>query len=145
MKTKLYPGNLCDKLYKLFNMPAVKCSYEGCGYITDDLPPEIVVPLLNIHALEHSQPKVAASRGPKLNRPTIDVGVDEETWNAFVRRWETFKLGSDINEQAAPTQLFQCASDALGDLLLKADPRLTTRSTAEVLESMRSLAVIPVA
>ena len=126
-------------------MVAVKCPFEGCSYETDDLPPEIVAPLLNIHSLEHSQPKVAASRGPKLNRPTIDVGVDEETWNAFVRRWETFKLGSDINEQAAPTQLFQCASDALGDLLLKADPRLTTRSTAEVMESMRSLAVIPVA
>ena len=77
----------------------VKCPIESCPFETEDLPAEIVVPLLNIHAVEHSQPRVPVSRGPKLNPPTIDVGVDEETWNAFVRRWETFKLGSDIDEQ----------------------------------------------
>ena len=126
-------------------MVVVKCSYHGCTYQTDDLPSELLVPLLQIHALEHSQPQIPASQGPKLNRPTVDVGIDEETWNAFVRRWDTFKLGSNISDQAAPTQLFQCTSDALGDLLLKSDPSLTTRSTAEVLKSMRSLAVIPVA
>lgn len=119
----------------------MKCQIKGCSFETDDLPPEIAVRLLNIHALVHFQPKVPASRGPKLNRPTIDVGIDEETWNAVVLRWETFKSGSDIGELAAPTQLFQCASDTLGDLLLKSDPRLTTKSTAEVLKSMRSLAV----
>ena len=126
-------------------MVVVKCSYHGCTYQTDDLPSELLVPLLQIHALEHSQPQIPASQGPKLNRPTVDVGIDEETWNAFVRRWDTFKLGSNISDQAAPTQLFQCTSDALGDLLLKSDPSLTTRSTAEVLKSMRAIAVIPVA
>ena len=126
-------------------MVVVACPAPGCTYRTDDLPAEIVVSLLNIHALEHSRPQVHASRGPKLNRPTIDVGVDEETWNAFLRRWETFKIGSDISDEAAPTQLFQCTSEALGDLLLKSDPLLTTRPMKDVLKVMRSLAVIPVA
>ena len=126
-------------------MVIVSCPASGCSFRTDDLPPEIVVSLLNIHALEHSRPQIQASRGPKLNRPTIDVGVDEETWNAFVRRWETFKLGSDISDDVAPTQLFQCTSEALGDLLLKSDPKLTTRPIKDVLKVIRSLAVIPVA
>ena len=125
-------------------MVIVACPAPGCIYETEDLPAEIVVQLLSIHALEHSRAQIPASRGPKLTRPTIDMGVDEETWNAFLRRWETFKLGSGISEDAAPTQLFQCTSEALGDLLLKADPRLTTRTTAEVIKAIKQLAVIPV-
>ena len=126
-------------------MVIVKCPASGCPFRTDDLSSEIVVSLLNIHALEHSRPQIQASRCPKLNRPTIDVGVDEETWNVFVRRWETFKLGSDISNNTAPTQLFQCTNEALGDLLLKSDPKLTTRPIKDVLKVIRSLAVIPVA
>ena len=126
-------------------MVIVACPSPGCTYQTEDLPAEVIVSLLNIHALEHSRPQIHASKGPKLDRPIIDVGVDEETWNSFVRRWETFKLGSDISDNSAPTQLFQCASEALGDLLLKSDPKLTTRPTQDVLMIMRSLAVIPVA
>ena len=102
--------------------------------------------LLSLHALQHtSGAPITASKGPKLTRPTIDSGVQEETWNNFLRRWETFRLGSGISEDAAPVQLFQCASESLSDLLLKADPRLTTRTTVDVLKAMKELAVIPVA
>ena len=126
-------------------MVIVSCPAAGCSYKTDDLPAELLTHLLAIHAHEHSQTQVSASRGPKLIRPTIVIEVNEETWNNFVRRWETFKLGSGINEQSAPVQLFQCASEALGDLLLKSDPRLTLKPTTDVLRIMQSLAVIPVA
>ena len=126
-------------------MVVVSCPTPGCDYKTEDLTSEVVVALLNIHALVHSSPAPTASRGPKLTRPTIDVGIDQETWMAFERRWNTFKTGSQISEEAAPTQLFQCASEALGDLLLRSDPELTSRSVQEVLRRMRSMAVIPVA
>ena len=42
-------------------------------------------------------------------------------------------------------QLFQCASDALGDLVLKAHPNIQTESIEIVKKTMRDLAVIPVA
>ena len=126
-------------------MVVVSCPATGCAYVTEDLPSDIVVQLLSIHAIEHSRPPVSASRGPKLNRPIIDVGVNEETWNAFLRRWETFRIGSDISDSAAPVQLFQCASEPLGDLLLKADPLIATRPLKIVTSTMRSMAVIPVA
>ena len=122
-------------------MVKVSCPAPGCSYSTDDLPVEIVSTLLTVHALEHTRAPVTASKGPKLNRPVIDVGVNEETWNAFICRWEAFRQGSGISDAAAPTQLFQCASEPLGDLLLKSDPAFTSRSTREVLAAMRSIAV----
>ena len=126
-------------------MVIVKCPAPGCTYATEDLNETLVGQLFSLHALSHAQTHVPTSRGPKLTRPTIDIGVDQETWNAFARRWDTFRAGSDISEHAAPVQLFQCASEALGDMLLKADPHLTSRPVAEVMKAMQSMAVIPVA
>ena len=60
-------------------MVIVKCSAEGCDYQTEDLPPELIATLLQIHAQQHMRLTVTAPKGPKLNRPVIDVGVDEET------------------------------------------------------------------
>ena len=124
-------------------MVVLECPAPGCTYKTADLKEETSLQLLSLHALAHAQ--TPTSRGPKLTRPTIDIGVDLETWNAFVRRWDTFRIGSNISESASAVQLFQCASDALGDMLLKSDPALTTKSTAEVIVAMKQLAVIPVA
>ena len=42
-------------------------------------------------------------------------------------------------------QLLQCAGDDLSEMLLKADPRISTRPIDDVLAAMKSLAVIPVA
>ena len=125
-------------------MVVIACPIPSCTYQTTDEEPTVVSALLNIHALSHAQ-ATAPSKGPKLNRPQIDIGVDQETWNAFIRRWEAFKIGSNINDTVAPTQLFQCASEALGDLLLKVDPSITSRSVATVLDAMQKLAVIPTA
>ena len=84
-------------------------------------------------------------QGSKLERPKIDAGVSREEWNVFVRRWEVFQAGSGITEASAPYQLFQCAGAKLGDSLLKANPNAGSNILAELLNAMRSLAVIPVA
>ena len=42
-------------------------------------------------------------------------------------------------------QLFQCASDTLGDIVLKHDPLIHTKDLGTVLQSMKSFSVIPVA
>ena len=82
---------------------------------------------------------------PKLDRPRVDMGIEEEVWNGFLRRWEAFRIGSGISDDTAPMQLFQCASDALGDLVLKAHPHIQTETIDIVKKTMRDLAVIPVA
>ena len=126
-------------------MPPVKCPL--CDYETDDVEVQLAIALLNIHALSHSQknPNSAAPLQPKIDRPKIDVGVEEEIWNGFMRRFEAFKIGSGITEETESMQLFQCASEALGDLVLKYDPNIHSKNIQTVTEIMRSFAVIPVA
>ena len=125
---------------------SVQCPFPGCDYAADHADAQIMVALLNIHAKTHSQtPTHPAAPQPKLDRPRIDMGVEEEVWNNFIRRWEAFKIGSSISEDTAPMQLFQCASEALGDLILKAHPGIQTESIVVVKQTMRELAVIPVA
>ena len=64
---------------------------------------------------------------------------------SFVRRLETSKLGSDINEATAFFQLFQCANEKLGDLILKYDPVIMMKPVEDVLANMEFTAVIKVA
>ena len=129
-------------------MVVIKCPVSGCVYETPDESSDIVCALLNLHSTEHRQPVNTSqhtSNVPKLNRPCIDIGIDPEAWMSFVRRWETFKIGSGIPDGAASIQLFQCASEKLGDLMIKADPKLLLKPVEDVLESMESIAVIKVA
>ena len=121
-------------------MPAIKC--PACAYETPDEDAAIVAALLQIHLSTAHPPassQAAQTRGPKLSRPHIDAGVDQETWNTFVRRWQTFRTGSQISDAAASTQLFQCASEALGDTILKVVPDVTSLPVDKVLQTMHNL------
>ena len=128
----------------------LECSLPGCDFKTMDGSDAIVVALLTNHNLAHQLPPTSSTcaatcpKGPKLERPRIDMGVENETWNMFERRWDTFYRGSGIDAATASVQLFQCASDALGDALLKVHPTITTLPVDDVLNAMKSLAIIPV-
>ena len=125
----------------------VKCPLPGCNFSTGEVP-EVAVALLNTHALLHSGSSgatAARGQGPKLERPRVECGISIEEWNIFQRRWTVFRNGSDISDSHVSTQLFQCASEGLGDAMLKVDPDVTTRDIDTVIASMKSLAVIPVA
>ena len=129
----------------------ITCPINGCDYSTGNVSEAVAIALLTTHAISHSappQPVVnvpAPVRGPKLDRPKVDVGISMEEWNMFERHWNVFKSGSGINDVSAAPQLFQCTSTTLGDALLKMDPEITNKILADVLQSMKTLAVIPVA
>ena len=101
------------------------------------------------HAFSHAAPgpnfNRAPSEGPKLTRPSIDVGVSLGAWNVFTRHWQMFRQGSGINEASATAQLFQCASQSLGASLLKSDAEIVSKFLQELLSAFRRLAVFPVA
>ena len=63
----------------------------------------------------------------------------------FERRWDVFVNGSGINPTNSSPQLFQCASEELGNNLLKIDANVTSKPTKLLLSEMKSLAVIAVA
>ena len=51
-----------------------------------------------------------------------------------------FRQRSGINEASATAQLFQCASQSLGDGLLKSDAEIVSKPLQELLSAMRRLA-----
>ena len=92
-------------------MVVIDCAYPGCAFQSEDAPEAVACAILQSHAFSHATPGPnsirAPSEGPKLTRPSIDVGVSLEAWNVFTRRWQMFRQGSGINEASATAQLFQ--------------------------------------
>ena len=81
----------------------------------------------------------------KLVRPKIQHNSSCEDWNAFIRRWDTFQIGTGITDQTAPSQLLECTDEKLGNIVLQAHPNFTTRTLIEALATLKSIDVIPVA
>ena len=134
----------------LEKMVVVTCSVPDCDFRTRDTTEALAIALLTNHNLVHQSAQrervsVHAASGPKLERPKVNIGVSAEQWNIFKRRWEVFYCGSGIDAASAPAQLFQCADEELSDCLLKANPQATQSTLPQLLEEMRSVAVIPVA
>ena len=74
-------------------MVIVQCTVSDCTFATEDVSEALAIALLNNHGLAHqiltsptppAPPQAQGSRGPKLERPAIDVGVSIEEWNIFV-------------------------------------------------------------
>ena len=130
-------------------MVVIDCAYPGCAFQSEGTPEAVACAILQSHPFSHAAPgpnfNHAPSEGPKLTRSSIDVGVSLEAWNAFTRRWRMFRQESGINETSATAQLFQCASQSLGDSLLKSDAKIVSKPLQELLSAMRRLAVISVA
>ncbi len=96
-------------------MASLRCPFPECTFRTEELDAAGAAISLQIHGYTHAAPVLAptpapapTTRGPKLDRPRIDTNATGEQWNAFIRRWETFKSGSNISDAAATTQLFEC-------------------------------------
>ena len=130
-------------------MPSLKCPVIDCVWeysceFNNDQSVEIIKLHVGACHVQQSQGNQAPGRSPKIDRPTIDVGIDEEQWGNFVVRWKQFCQGSNLSKEAQSLQLFQCATETLGNLLLKSNPSITDRSASEVLELMKSFAVVRV-
>jgi len=122
----------------------LKCPVPQCTYETGSASEIVAVALLTAHTTVHSNAR-PSHHGPKLDRPHIDVGVSAEEWKLFESRWKLYAQSSNINPGDSATQLFQCASEQLGDAILRIDNDVSAKSEQELLNTMKSLAVIPVA
>lgn len=105
-------------------MTVLSCPIADCTYKTDDVEVVGAAALLNLHAIEHAAPTAprsnaaSAFRAPKLERPRVRLNSSTEDWNAFIRRWETFRIGSNIPDNAASGQLLECTEEQLGNIVL---------------------------
>ena len=124
----------------------LKCPVPGCSYETGHVSEIVAVALLTAHTTTHqSSAQSSVQHSPKLEQPTIDIGITAEEWKLFERRWKIYVTSMNIPDNNAATQLFQCASLRLGDAVLRVNNDITTQSQEDMLKVMKSLAVIPVA
>lgn len=122
----------------------LKCPVPRCDFQTGPGSEMVAVALLAAHTTVHSAPQ-SVYNGPKLDRPHVDIGVSAEEWKLFESRWSLYTKSANISQNDAAVQLFQCASEQLGDAVLRLENNVSTKSEKELLDIMRSLAVIPVA
>ena len=128
-------------------MLSVKCPIPDCTYETSESSEAVTFAPLAAHSTIHmaGPPRAAVViKGPKLERPKVNIGVTLEEWNIFKRRRDVFVSGSDLDPDASSSQLFQCAGHELGDSLLKTDPSIVSKPTNGVMAARKSLSVIVV-
>ena len=129
-------------------MTVLSCPIPGCGFKTEDVEVVGAAAILNIHSHMHvnsAPPAAPVIRGPKLERPKVELNSTCEDWNAFIRRWEIFRVGASIADNAAPGQLLECTTEQLDNILLRAHPEFTKKTLDDALAALKSIAVIPVA
>ena len=126
-------------------MPELTCPDPDCDWkysceFTNDAS---CIEMIKLHVtMKHNESTAGKRKPPKMDRPTIDIGIDQERWNMFKVRWKQFSKEVEITRGSASLQLFLCASEPLGDLLLRHDSRITDRPIEEVLSAMETFAVI---
>ena len=129
-------------------MPIFKCPKDDCTYQTEDINAGVAVAMLTIHNNVHlaSNPTDDNNqRDPKIERPKIFAGSDEETWNTFLTRWTMFKRNRKVKGTACVEQLFYCCEEDLGDSILRGHPNAVTGTEANLMKLIKKMAVIPVA
>ena len=79
-------------------MVVVSCPIPVCSFKTDYLDTHVVAVVLQLHLTVHSAFVLSGtSEGQKLDRPCVDAGINYEGWNAFVKRWDAYRVGSGLS------------------------------------------------
>ena len=125
----------------------LSCPFQGCDWSfqsvfgADQSFQLITVHMESTHSTG-SHASASSRKGPKLSPPQIDVGVDSETWRVFQVKWRQYCQGSQLREDLHSLHLFQCASEALGRLLIQSNAEITDFPPEVVMQAMERLAVI---
>ena len=123
----------------------LKCPVSECTYETGSSLEIVAFALLQARTTTHAATHTPSHHAPKLERPSIDIGVSAEEWTLFERRWKMYvrSMGTDNGDKTS--QLFQCASSELGDAVLRTNNNIIDKSEEEMLATMKALAIVPVA
>ena len=107
------------------------CTVPACGYTTDvQVPAESdmadKIQLLQIHtaAVHHDGGAARTPQGvkAKMDPPKIQLGVDQQTGDQFLARWDIFKKTMGVDNTQSSLWFFNCLDIELDDEVLKANP-----------------------
>ena len=100
----------------------------------------VVAALLSAHVTTHSRD--TSAKVEKVKRPTISTAGFSEEWAYFKTRWDDYKTATKVTGAECVVQLLECCDETLRkDLTRSAGGSLTSKSEAEVLSAIRTLAV----
>ena len=95
---------------KVGTINSLQCPLPGCSYAIPEISATVACALLAAHTQVHTSASIVGaanhSSGLKLERPKVDVGINEEEWNFFTRRFDAFVIGSNLNPNSCWSQLF---------------------------------------
>ena len=126
------------------------CPFTGCEEQVINADKDVAIALFNAHISTHTanagqNQGSGPSKSKKLTRPKITQGMLVESWNSFGVLWNLYKKGAGLSEAECGLQLIYCCDEELMEQLLRADPNIVTKPENEQMESIRKLAVVPVA
>ena len=131
-------------------MTTLNCPCPDCGEAVTNADKDVAIALFNAHVSTHTVNtgrihSNSSSKSEKLSRPKVTQGMLEEAWNSFTVLWNLYKNGAGLSQAELGLQLIYCCDEDLMEQLLRADPSIVSKSEKEQMESIRSLAVVPVA
>ena len=131
-------------------MPALKCQFTGCEYLTEEVTEPTALALLTIHSgsVHQSTPSTGAQqsgstvRVEQVKRPTIRSGGSSEDWTYFKTRWSEYTVATKVSGQDRIIQLLECCEEELRkDLTRNAGCSLSTKEEDYVLNAIKQMAV----
>ena len=124
-------------------MVIIRCPAPDCEYTTEDIAPEAVATILQLHAMNHQQPTSSPAKPEKVKRPSISLAGSSEDWQYFLTRWSEYKAATKIGNNDIVLQLLECCEEPLRrDLTRNAGHSLSNQTEEVVLNAIKRLAVI---
>jgi hypothetical protein len=130
-------------------MPKYKCPFPACDYETEDVTDDLAAVLISVHSkgAHSTAPTTTATPNwtakiEKVRRPTVSSAGSSEEWSYFLTRWQDYVEATKVEGKDKVIQLLECCDEQLRkDLTRNAGGSLTNKSTEEVMEAIKKLAV----
>ena len=128
-------------------MEILKRPFADCAVQVRRADKDVAIALYNAHISTHTTNtgRNKPSKGESISRPKITQGMLTESWNTFTVLWKLYKTGTGMSEAERSLQLIYCCDGELLEQLLRADPEIMAKPEVIQLDSIKKLAVVPVA
>ena len=87
---------------------SLRCEAAGCTAVKEAESMVTCVAMMQLHQQNVHGSADTRQRPPKMPRPTLTQGINEEDCNVFTRQWELFCKGTSLGPSQASAQLLAC-------------------------------------
>ena len=88
---------------------------------------------------------VKKAKPPSMSLPKVARDIMDDQWASFVNEWESFKNTTDLPGDSVNRYILSCCEEDLRTSVLRAEPRVVSKTEEEVLAAIKKLAVMSIA